>query len=113
MVIFESPSPYPYSFVYVKPKGKNPYSIPLNEVLDGTLVTDQITPESIVMKTGDGGKTEEGLDAAPTYTTYTRDGLKGYLEKKLKLGELEAIAVQPEGEAMVEEVYEFMDKYLH
>jgi len=96
---------YHIDVIFFKPKDKDPMNVPLCEVINGSLIGDKLTDETIVIKkTGDNtGKEPEAY--------YERKEFQKFIEKSLHVGEIEEIALQVEGEPLRIEVAKFLEKY--
>jgi hypothetical protein len=103
MVLYDAA--YPLDIVYLKAKREDkPLSIPLCEVLNGRVATKKLAEDLIVIHV-DGQNIEE------PEVQYSKLEFKRFIERALKIGEIEELALQPAGEGRTPEVNEFLQKY--
>ena len=96
---------YPLDTVYLKAKREDkPLSIPLCEIVNGKVVKAKLKPDLIVLYV-------DGQNIDEPEVQYSSLEFKRYLEKVLKIGEIEDVVLQPAGEVITDEVNNFLKKY--
>lgn len=80
-------------------------NLPLMEVIPGALLPRHTSDAQFAVIN------KEAKQDEPKETLYQREVFLKTLTAKLKVGDIEAFSLQPEGESTVSEVHQFLEKY--